>query len=90
MKRALKKLSKSEKRRGAELREEIEWLRNKLSKQYDGPSLMDSARLNSDNGKLTYTRIEDGNRKRFQEYLTEMELELATLYNPENRTKNLT
>jgi seryl-tRNA synthetase len=77
-KAAKKKLTKSQKKRAASLREEIEWLEETL---YKRPQIIaDEVDLIRDGDKLTVVRTENGRKDKLKTMLDEMKEELNGIY----------
>src|ERR1039458_359426 len=85
--KALKKLTKPEKRRGALLREEIAWLEKTLANNPE--RIADGVRLvfehppsegQNSYGKVTVVRIEGGRLEELQNKLRDMKRELGSIY----------
>lgn len=75
---AKKKLTKSQKRRGAELRENVDWLENKL--RTNPQQIADDVEIKHGGEKLTIVRIQSGRLLRLERELASMRQELLNIY----------
>ena len=80
--RALNKLTKSEKKEAASIRQEIAWLEEKIGSDHP---MIDDVKLVRVGDKLSYTRIVGGSRTRLNNDLRKLKTRYQEIYDPNRR-----